>query len=206
MEAYIALLLLVAPGFITEEIYALLNKDKKQNSQLKETITALILSMVIMLINFIIIAVSFNTSNISDIKLKFSSVRFLAWYTAVTLLISVILGYAWDRLNPLFFRLVNWIRIHESKNEIILEESIWNSVFNDGNKHAILIEKDGKKYAAGYIMKISHSANTREMYLEGVDFLEALPEYFNEIKGIYIDFDKGLKISEYDLSKLHSEK
>lgn len=205
MSTYIALLFMIVPGFISREIYDKMNQERKRNNKFEETIISLIFSAFILVLNFAILILVSKLHNISSFAGWFNSIPFTLYYMIQTLILSVITAILWSKLNYILMGIINKSRNQDGKNKIIIAESIWDLIFDDGKKHAVIIEKDGKEYAQGYIKKISHSVNTREVYLIGQNEIKEHPEYFNKTKGIYIDFEKNIKISEYDLSKLHAD-
>jgi hypothetical protein len=204
MEAYIALLLMIVPGFIAETIYRSLNRDIKYDSTLQETVTALMYNMPILAITCLVLIPIYKYKNVADFKAQFNNIDFVLVYIIITLIISIAMGFLWNMFEPKVSNFINSIRKNENKNEIENSEGVWDIVFNDGKQHAILIEKDGRECTKGFIKKLSQPQNLREMYVENADLMNSCKEYFSDVKGVYIDFDKNIKITEYDLTKLYN--
>jgi hypothetical protein len=205
LEMYVALLLLVVPGFISHIIYEKLNHDKKVKDQLELTIKVMIYNIFILILNCVFLLL-FGISTIGLMMHRIGSLLFLLGYTVITLFNCVLVGIAWNRFKPKAIDFLNWIRVKEGKNRFTDTETVWANKFNDGKQHGVLIERDGKEVAKGIVASISDSdGESKELYLEMVDFPDKRPEYFNKRKGVYFDLETNTKITEYDISKFQQD-
>lgn len=207
METYIALLLMIVPGFIAREVYDKLNNERNQTNKFEETIIALIFSVFVLGLNFLLLIVVHiiivrKLSDVRNLFSQFNSISFTLMYIGITIIFSIIVGFTWHLLSPILQTITDIIRKHEGKNEIIFAPSVWDLKFDDGNNHAICVIKDNKEIAKGFIGKLGHSVNSKEMYLEGTSYIDALPEYFEDIKAMYVNIDSSFVIAEYNLEKL----
>jgi|GEM_PF-1490093 len=212
METYIALLLLIVPGFIAENIFELLNHSKVSKTKLEEIIRALTYSVFILLGNYLVLQEYYIyyhkpiLSSINDLLIKLTYIGFTIKYILLTLMLSIILALLWNWLFPNVIKIVNSIRKKQNKNEVNLSGTIFNRFFNDGQIHAIKIEKDGKSYAQGFIQGQNTSDNKlQEVYLTKSNIITDRPDLINQFNGVYVNFEKDILIKEYDLTLLNLE-
>lgn len=208
MENYIVLLLLIVPGYIAQLVNSVFSDRNNLKSKFEETIDALIFSIFILLGNYIVISLFRKLYSLNELWLKFSTTTFVIKYIFLTVFMSVFIGCIWTIIYPkIEKRIINNIRVKFlHKNEITFATTTWTLAFDDGKQHAVYIEKDGKEYAKGFIKHIRRIGDkTKEIYLEGEDIIENNKNLFEEYKGIYLEFNSGIKIREYDLKKYNDK-
>jgi hypothetical protein len=205
LETYIALLLLVVPGFISYNIYEKLNHDRKVDNQLELTIKAMIYNIFILFANCLSMLIG-RIFTVDTMMYRIKNLVFILLYAVITLLNSIIVAFAWNWFKPKVIDFLNRKRKNEGKNSFSDAETVWANKFNDGKLHGVLIERDGKEIAKGVIKSISDSdGKSKELYLILIDFLDKRPECFDKRKGVYFDLDTNTKITEYDISKLQQD-
>jgi hypothetical protein len=203
METYIAILLLIVPGFIARYFFEKLNDNFTNEDKFQVTISALIYSIFIILLNYSIIKVLrvIDTSSLQDIAKNFSSINFVIFYTLITLPISLYVGYLWNELFPLFMSLINSIRDYKGKNSCGLDPSVCASYFNDGKEHLITIKKNGIAIGRGFIDRFSRSNDlikeislSNQETIKDIKEIDALP-----IKITCFNFEKDIEIVDHNI-------
>lgn len=203
MEKYIALLLLIAPGFISKHIYEGLSHEKRAKSNLNETVSALIFSIFVILLNYIIMQLSriLNNTDFNSIFELFKIPHFVIIYILLTLFNSIYIGILWGIIYPKSFSFINKLRKYLGENELENIPSLLASL-NDGKSHVIKIQKEGIPPEAGTISRFDSSdgeikslslSNTEEYTDEILNTLEIKEKYFNVLDG-------NTTIIEYDTS------
>ncbi len=141
MEQYVAILLLVVPGFIAMTISETFNRQKKKRDTFEITVSSLIYSVFVILFVYIFLLV-FTEVSISDSNIKelFTSPRFVIKYATISILVSVYCGYMWNVIQPAYFFLINALRKMAGKNEIY-NGTTFEVIFDDGNPHLIKINQ-----------------------------------------------------------------
>jgi hypothetical protein len=209
LENLIALLLLVVPGFISHFIYECLNEDKKIQNEAHSIVVALTYSIFVMLLNylFIIIFKMAKVNQINNIALLFSSIPFVCKYILITLMSCIIIAYAWNWLFLGYLWVINKLRKIQNKNELLLIDTVFHTVFQDGKQHAVSIEIDKQEYGKGFVGCVSPAdGRTKELYLVDQSVITENEELFDIVKGVYIDLESKIRITEYDLGKYHIRK
>jgi hypothetical protein len=192
METYIALLLLVVPGFIAKYIYGKLDHQIEVEDKFENIINSLIFNVFILLLNYFVLDLFgfLSGAEIKDVTILFNSVNFILGYTLLTLITAIAVAVIWDKSNPFYMKLINKYRETENRN-CILRDTVLASSFNDGKSHLISIEKDDKELFRGLILHID--SEKKEMYIEAMPDIHLI----TEVKGKYFDFDKNIQITEY---------
>lgn len=207
MGNYIALLLLIVPGFISMDIYEKLNYKTINKDKFEKTIYSLIYSVFITLINYVVLTI-FDGKKLTDIKnisAQFSSVSFVIVYILNTILISIYIGYIWSLLNPLFNLFINKTRRYYGKNIIPNSPSVFCEHFNDKQSHLIKIESNGEFMGTGFIDEF----NIENDILKEITLIEgsAVPDIvLNTLPVKYTYFDSKYKIIEYDIDSAKPRK
>lgn len=209
MEAQIAILLLIVPGYIARKIYKHTNDVRDDLSTFEETLYCLMYSGIISLLAIVILIgwfVPFDSIlelSIFDLKDIFTKLTFVALYMCVVLVLSILTGIGIYRLNAWYTYIINKIR-GKDKTSVVLNKSIFDTYFNDGKyQHYVDVYKDDKFIGRG---RIKNSVEKyKELGLEPCEAkLEALRKRFDEdeielYKNIYYDSKSGLLIKEYNV-------
>jgi hypothetical protein len=203
MEAYIAILLLIVPGFIARYFFEKLNDNYTNEDKFQVTISALIYSIFIILINYLIIRLLriIDTNSLEDISENFLSLNFVIFYTLLTLPISLYVGYLWNELFPLFMGLINKIRDIKGKNGCGLDPSVCASYLNDGKDHLVTIKKNGTPIGRGFVDRFSRSNDLiKEISLSNQDTTKTIKEIDDlPIKITCYNFEKDIEIVDHNI-------
>jgi len=206
MEQYIAMLLIIMPGFVSHKIYERLNSDKRIENSFDKTVTALLYSTAIMVVNYNILNTKYKFTTLVDIRNMFNNLNFIKNYITITIISCFFVAVIWNIIHPrLTTRMVNIVRWIERKSPVGAKDYVWDYIFNDKNLHekAVMIEKNGNFIGRGYINCFSYDKNIlKEIYINRIAFLEQNSDQYSKFKGIYIDNENNLIIKEYDLSEI----
>ena len=200
MENYIALLLLIVPGFIARKIYKQTNNVREDLSQFEETLYCLATSLVIGIIS-LWVAGAYFTNDISTIKGLFGNITFIRNYALTCLLISIPVGFLIYASLRIYNKVINVAR-GNNKGQVVLSTTVFDERFNDGNYHFVEVYKDDKLLGRG--MLNDRIEKYKELYLIDSEkaYKELLQSYEVEkfpYKGIYIDGKSGIVIKEINL-------
>lgn len=156
LGTYIAILLLIVPGFIARKVYERLNCESKPNGDFENTIISLIYSVFIIICSyFLLCLLPFNVTCWEDIRLALNNPNYAIAYAIISIFLSIGVALIHNEYRNDAIRWVNNIRKRDAKSELVANETVWNALFNDGDKHTVLIEINGKEYAKGIIQRFS---------------------------------------------------
>lgn len=181
MSIYIALLLLVLPGFLSRKIYKQTNDIRETYDQYEETLYCLLNSLIIFLLIFIlagIISFKYNWAmNMFDLKILseyFLDVKFIIKYSVIATVFSYLLGIFTHKILYLHQKIINFVRKKKNLTEIKLSNTIFDEMFNDNQKHFVEIYKDDKMIARGEILisNEKHKEFCLEYFEEDIEVLK----------------------------------
>jgi hypothetical protein len=205
MEQYIAILFLIAPGFIAKAISEKFTRKSEKKDTFEITVSSLIFSVFVILITYAFLLI-FTDLSMSDsgIKELFSSPRFIIRYAIISILISIYCGYVWNLLQPIYYMLINHLRRLAGKN-IIQSGTVFETTFDDGRDHLVRIQQ-GTDNQIGFIHKFNvEDGILTEITLIEKDFAQEIQKSQKlEEKGTLICGDK--QITEYDIKALIKKK
>lgn len=211
MEKYLSLIILAAPGFIAERIAAALGVTSSKRGEFDSLARYLSYSFFTVIISVLIAAFAGLvdlSENWQDFTDKFSSVGFSVKLLAVTLFSAVSVGLGWALFgNKLFMSALNFINVKAGRNKRNLDGNLLNRLFDDGKEHFIIVCKDGKKIAAGFIFSASDPAdgNTELVITEYPEYRAELersenqpdrPSYLKNVLQTYMDVKNNIVITE----------
>lgn len=199
METYLALFLLIMPGYLAKIVNGHLCDNIDTNDKFKITMEALLYDAVIIPIVYFLL--HFWTSDIDNIHLYFSNMGNTMVYGAVAIVISILTGIAWKWGLLKYQNFINWIRDREKDNIITIGKSVFNIRFNDGKVHLVEIYKNGDLIGSGYLSNMYF--DNREIMLEDAKEVFDLLDKCNgkEYKAIYLDIASGIMIKELNMEK-----
>jgi hypothetical protein len=208
MENYLAILLLIVPGYIARKIYKHTNDVRDDLSTFEETLYCLMFSGIISIVALTIMVISihgcyfdYSTLHVSDIQLYANNLGFIGKYVGLVLIVTTILGLSTYWLNIYYTYCVNMVRGTE-KAAVVLNQSIFDSYFNDGKyQHFVEVYKDGTLLCRGRLN--SNVEKYKELGIEpcenGIkDMMVALKMKQPRYKKIYYDGIRGILIKEFD--------
>jgi hypothetical protein len=159
LEYYIALLLMIVPGFITRNIFSTLNTKSRAAFEIDNIIISLIYSLFVTILNVICLLPRYGIDSIETLYILFGSFRFILKYVAITLVNSLSLAYLWTIIwsiskSPLL-AVINYIRKQLGKNNVDSSSSFLDSL-SDGYQHVLKIDSNGKT-DYGFLEKIERN-------------------------------------------------
>lgn len=211
MEKYLSLIILAAPGFIAERIATALGVTSPKKGEFDSLARYLSYSFFAVIVAIAICAftgaVDLNESwqSFTD---KFSSVAFTAKLLVITLIAAVIVGTSWALIgNRLFMRVLNFINVKTGRNKRNLDGSLLNRLFDDGKEHFIIMRRDDRTLAVGFIYSASDPSdgNSEIVITEYPEYRAELeraekepdrPSYLKNILQTYLDVKNNLVITE----------
>lgn len=198
METYIALFLLIMPGYLARIVSGHLCDNINTSDKFRLTMEALLYDAAIMPIVYSVL--HFWTSEIDDAKLFFSNTGNVMVYGACAIAISVLVGVSWKWILSVYQRFINYIRKKSCDNEITIGKSIYDINFNDGEVHLVEVFKDEKLIGRGYISGM-YFDNKEILLADAEDIFNELEENAGEksYKHVYIDFGNGFTIKEINI-------
>jgi hypothetical protein len=205
METYIAILLLVIPGFIAEKVFVILNQPSRYISELNATISALIYSVFVLLVNYILIRIFgiLSTTDFIFIASQFGSINFVITYIGLTIFSSSMVGFLANIFKPSFYKLINWFRIIDRKTALKETTSLLSHL-NDGKRHLLRILKNSNT-EVGFLRDFSIiDGNIKEIFLQDQEGLKDVDIDKIPTIGVYVIEDKT--ITEFDIKKYYNEK
>lgn len=225
MDNYIALLLLVMPGFVARKIYKQTNDVREDLNTFEETMYCLLDSTAIMLFVFGIFSVFYSLFHVGEFSIRelsvyFDDMRFCVAYGFSAAFAAYILGVSSGEILETYNKEINMIRKNKGMAQIAISQDVLDEFLSsdgmqtkmaDGTALPRLIEicKDGQMVARGWL-KFTNMKH-REFYLENCEagvtgFLKKDKEKMPPIKKIYVDGRLGLIIREYDLTNFVDER
>lgn len=211
MEKYLSLIILAAPGFIAERIAAALGVTSPKKGEFDSLAGYLSYSFFAVIVAIAICALTGAvdlSENWQDFTDKFSSVAFTAKLLVITLIAAVIVGTYWALIgNRLFMRVLNFINVKSGRNKRNLDGSLLNRLFDDGKEHFIIVRKDDRKIAVGFIYSAADPSdgNAEIVITEYPEYRAELeraekdadrPSYLKNILQTYVDVKNNLVITE----------
>ena len=145
MEELVAILLLVVPGFIANEIYKKLNRSVPDRTEIENTAISLAYSVLIMIVDFALLFIFgyISSFDLSAMKTNFSSLSFIVKYISLTAANCFYVSLLLTVFSPLILWFCNIIRKLLGKNCLEDTTSILESL-DDGNEHIVRIKKNNE--------------------------------------------------------------
>lgn len=191
---YLGILLFVAPGFVCRSFYAYLNGGGREENSLYLTLSSLLYSVWILLLNYLMLYPAFRFTTFTEILKKFDNIIFILCYLLITIISSVVISSIWNFIHPaLTVPLINDIRKKQGKGKMGVTP-LWDSFLNDPQHQLAIVRKDQLVIAKGVIEKLSSACNGRkELVLLPSDKIK--DDYpAEDLKEIYVDCEQGLVI------------
>jgi len=212
MDTYIAILLMIVPGFLSRMIYKNLNTESKATSDFEKTVISLVFSVFIMVLVFMYFSIIgiVDLADINTIISRFSSSKFIIFYVATSLVMSFYSTYFCSFLSPYLLKLLNFVRNKTGRKSLTGFTSIFGSLA-DGKPHLIKIERNGK-IEYGFLNQICNNQGTIDSFSlkdkeaaqcminnVGEEFLEKREEFCSLT-------DATLIITDYNIDKYIDKK
>ena len=200
MENYIALLLMIVPGFMARKIYKQTSNIREELGQFEETLYCLFYSLFISITVLWISGALYG--DVATILTLFHGLPFITEYAVAATVVSVIMGISIKYLLAGYNHIINIIR-NDKDGKIIISNTIYDNIFNNGKTHIVEVYKDGIFLGRGAI--VNSVEKYKEFYLEDVEegyreVTDAMGVSQLPYKGIYIDGRTGIVIKELDIT------
>ncbi|MBC5627270.1 hypothetical protein H8S20_00025 [Clostridium sp. NSJ-6] len=221
METIIIALIFSVPGIIVNRVlFRIFPKSIETKSEYEKTITAIIDSIFVLVINMVILNL-FLKKNILTFNIlldKLSYIIFFMKYVILTLCSCIIVSLIKKFIfNPIVLLVIN--KYKESKDGIKENEwpSAWESIFENSkiskNDMYITLEKNGQIITSGMLATYAPPNQERrdillkdtqgfKLYLDNDKNLPKEKKLLDIIECEYYDFNNDLLIKVYDNKKL----
>ena len=207
METYIAMLLFIVPGFISMFVYNRISNPERKKSDFMKTVSALIFNIFIFGETLLILQPFYPEINILGLTNNFKYANFAVFYILTTLVCGIVTAVLWDILSSNVVPLVvNKYRVETmNRNKILEKPSAFENIFNDGKNHLVCITKADREIGFGMLKKMNFGADQNfELSLcdigDWADYKAGMDKHC-EIKEIYYDADRDLKIIDYEFEQ-----
>ena len=145
---------------------------------------------------------------INDLSKATSSIKFIAVFTLLSTIISLILSIVWSLWGySLLLRFINQVRTWRKIANYSVSPSVWDEVFLKGNPQVVEVGKIDKPESklVGCIKKVSRPFEPeRNLFLEEIDFFSYLvTEYNIPVSSIFVDIKSGTYIKIFNAKSIH---
>lgn len=209
MQQYIAILLLIVPGFIIRIIKDILVPGDRIKSDFEKTVLALIYGIPVFLVNYIVLVNKVKITTVSELIQKFNSLGFIVKFALLTLGVTMIMSLLISFIDSIsMLKIINFIRVKFGEHEIARGQSVWNTFWAEGHPYkAVEIYKGDKLITRGFRYKwTTNPDEDKEVVLEAGDIFDAHIDWFDVVDKTYYNINKDIMIKEYNLDKLYSER
>lgn len=205
MEKYIAIMALIAPGFLVRKINEAFISKNKSSSDLEKTIISLLYGVPILLINIFFLKLYYKLNTISDILNCMGNIDFICKYTVITIvntLIISIISIVLNKHSVIF--IINKIRKIFEQPLVSVNQSPWEEFFCNLGKEdynmPIEIIKNGKSIGKGFVTNWDLDGRLdKDIILDNSDGFDKAADagFIREVKRIYYDTKNNILIKEY---------
>lgn len=222
METIFIAVLFSIPGFTAEMLEdRIFGKITKEKSDFDKTVSAIIYSSFIILLNLTIMSKFFNIkiNTFESLVAKLMNIQFFIKYViltfAVCILFIFIKKYIWDFVVRVCINI--WRKINKLPKETRFS-TVWEEIFENPKEpimnKIISIEKDGDLITCGVLARYSTQNGKKKEFLlietsETAEYLEADKELDKDEKLLskidmeYYDQESGHLIKFYNTNKLY---
>ena len=228
METIITAVLFSVPGFIVDRVNErLFPGTKKTMSDIDKTVSAIINSSIVIIINIAIISIlswmgviNLELTSFDILQDKLLDIDFFTKYILLTSISCIIWGFLNELvIKKLILKIINFRNNKSGALEESEFETVWDEIFENKDQPLentyISIEKDGELITQGLICRYTGPGSARrEFYLtytsvfkEYLDADELLPEdkkLLSKIDREYFDFETGILIKFYNKEKFEN--
>ncbi|CAI3248902.1 conserved membrane hypothetical protein [Clostridium neonatale] len=206
MEKFLAIILMVIPGFIIRKIKTETETAKEIKSDTEKTIVSLIYSVPVLILNLFILVFMFKFTKMDQLLIMFEDLQFILEYSILTIISTIIVSISLILIETkLKMKFVNFLRAKRGEPEKTNSISPWEDFFKESKEMPVKILRNGNIIAQGFIKHWDLDGKSeRDIVLVHVEDMIKNAECFTEIKREYVDYKNDLVIQEYyfDESKL----
>lgn len=200
METYLALLLLIMPGYVAKTINGHLCDNINTNDKFRLTMEALMYDAAIIPIVYLLL--HFWTADIDNINIFFANMKNIMVYAGCAGIVSVVFGILWKWILVWYQQGINSLRGAEKgekpeANKITIGKSLFDISFNDGQAHLVEVYKDGNVIGRGYLSGMYYDNHEITLAVgKEEEGLTSMDESEKHYKFIYMDWKNGLVVKE----------
>lgn len=200
--------LLLLPGFIALKTAIVFGHHSDTRNNLDNILSYMVFGIVSnMIILWLASAVSFISADATweSLASQSTSVSFIVKYMFLSLLVSTLIGAAWSVwFHALVMKLINRINVKFGRNEYFTG-SLLARLFDDGQKHFLIIQKNGQDIGVGFFygLAVNQNGQTEISLTEYPEYRVELnraragkPSYLANRLQSYVNSDNGTVIYE----------
>lgn len=206
MKEYIAIILMILPGFLVRKIKEIFRPTYEIKSELEKTIISLVYSLPILFINLVFLLIFKYTYSIAELIKMFDDVFFIILYFIITFISTSIVTISIICIKPeKKMNIINKIREVNGEPKITNSTSPWEDFLKNGEEKPVEVLRDNKVIAKGFVKHWDlDGRQDKDIVLVHTQDMIDNSECFTEIKGEYIDLKNNIVIREYyfDTSKI----
>lgn len=215
MEKYIAIVILLAPGYIAKSIAFLLGASQSKRGEIESVMVYFSYSLFALLAT-LFGAFCFKLVGVCDswntIEIKFHSIWYSFLFFTLSIFCSAVVGAVWQLfLEKNIVKLFNCINSKlRNGNIVFLNGSLFDRLFvDDLKKHFLIVEKDGRTIAVGFLWnwsapdaeRVEFHVVERPIYKEWMAYAQTedgKDHPLNRTMGVYCDVTSGMVIRELE--------
>lgn len=212
MDKYVAVVLLLAPGFIASSVAFLLHAFPDKGTEVRNVMryfTYSLFALFATAVGGLVLGFYASTDTFAVICGRFTEVGYSLKYMTMLIVVSVMTGAAWPLVGKLVFLcLANKVNVWLGQNCVFQDGRLIDDMLDDGEHHFIVIEKGGKIIAVGLYNGLSEpAADVTELsvvaypqYREEFEKVQASDEDspLKHLKYVYTQLEHDIVIREYD--------
>lgn len=212
MDKYVAVVLLLAPGFVASSVAFLLHAFPDKGTEVRNIMryfTYSLFALFATAVGGLVLGFYASTDTFAVICGRFTEVGYSLKYMTMLIVVSVMTGAAWPLVGKrVFLCLANKVNGWLDQNYVFPDGRLIDDMLDDGNHHFIVVEKGGKTVAIGLYNGLSEpAADVTELsvvaypqYREEFEKAQASDEDspLKQLKYVYTQLEHDIVIREYD--------
>ncbi len=207
MDKYVMAVLMLLPGFLAIGIAEKLGKTHTKKTGVSLVLEYAAYTIVILLASMGILSWTSDTPHLQQVVNGEMPLSFYAAFMAVSVAASVASGAAWSLfLSDWILDRCNAVNLARGRNLRWEGGSLFHYLFNDGQWHFLIVQKDGKDIAVGFFYACGDPQNEKDEFslVEYPEYREEWERvkkgekdsYLYRTKQTYLDASSGLVITE----------
>lgn len=212
MDKYVAVVLLLAPGFVASSVAFLLHAFPDKGTEVRNVMRYFTYSFFALFVTAVSgLALGFyaSTDTFAEVSWRFAEVGYALKFVLMLIVASIVTGAAWPLAGKrMALCLANKVNQKLGHNCVFPDGRLIDDMLDDGNHHFIVVEKSGKTVAIGLYNGLSEpAADAMELSVTAYpQYREAFEEAqasdkdspLKKLKYVYIQPEHDIVIREYD--------
>ena len=212
MDKYVAVVLLLAPGFVASSVAFLLHAFPDKGTEVRNIMryfTYSLFALFATAVGGLVLGFYVSTDTFAVICGRFTEVGYSLEYMRMVIVVSVMTGAAWPLVGKrVFLCLANKVNGWLDQNYVFPDGRLIDDMLDDGKHHFIVVEKGGKTVAIGLYNGLSEpAADAMELsvtayprYREAFEEAQASDKDspLKNLKYVYMQPEHDIVIREYD--------